>query len=353
MVQRGPYFIQDAFTFDDVLILPGYSEIESRSTISLDTKFLGMDLRLPIISANMDYVTEADMAIAMLRAGGFYILHRFLSGARYQQELSVLYSEYEAARTPKSISVGTRDLAESLGKVRMAQASGKSGVIVTVDVAHGHHKKVAETTKALQYEGFDKIIAGNVATADGYMFLADLGVQAIKVGIGPGSVCTTREVTGVGVPQLSAIMDCAKAQRGYDIPIIADGGIKNSGDIVKALAAGADLVMLGSLLAGTTEAPGEAIIDAQGGRWKPYRGQSIFGVNESKYTPEGIEGYVRQRGPVADVLRHLAGGIRSGLSYVGANNLDELRAKAHFVKVSQATHIESKTRISTAEVLGR
>jgi IMP dehydrogenase len=221
-------------------------------------------------------------------------------------------------------------------------------IIVTVDVAHGHHDKVAATIKQLRNEGFEKIIAGNVATYDGYVYLMDAGANAIKVGIGPGSVCTTREVTGVGVPQLSAIMDCVEAQQAWaGPPIIADGGIKNSGDIVKALAAGADMVMLGSLLAGTAEAPGETVIDSQGTRWRPYRGQSIFGVNESKYTPEGIEGWVKERGPVADVLKHLAGGIRSGLSYVGANNLDELRMKANFVQVSHSTHIESKTRIPT------
>lgn len=339
--------MKHALTFDDVLIQPGYSEINSRSEISLDTNFLGYDLKLPIISANMDYVTEAEMALAMLDSGGFYILHRFLDEAK------LIIESFRLAwcESLVSISIGTRDIEAEVEKAdtirqHLMYNSVHTDIVVTVDVAHGQHLKVARTITRLRDKGFEKIIAGNVATADGYLFLTNAGADAIKVGIGPGSVCTTREVTGIGVPQLTAIMDCVEAQQAWGgPPIIADGGIKNSGDIVKALAAGADMVMLGSLLAGTNEAPGEVRIDPNGNRWKPYRGQSIFGVNDTKYTKEGIEGWVKEKGPVSEVLRKLAGGMRSGLSYVGARNLDELRAKATFVEVSQSTHIESGTRI--------
>jgi len=341
-----------ALTFDDVLILPAVSAIESRSTISLDTTFLGYNLKLPIISANMDYVTEADMAVAMCDSGGFYVLHRFLSDTKFTKQVRALasfryaYTDNKLVPIPISISIGIRDMKYELIRVADAREIADEEITVTIDVAHGHHTKVASLIQELKYQGYPRVIAGNVATAAGYQFLMDAGADAIKVGIGPGSVCTTREVTGVGVPQLTAIMDCVEAQQAWNgPPIIADGGIKNSGDIVKALAAGADMVMLGSLLAGTNEAPGEVRVDPQGNRWHPYRGQSIFGVNETKYTPEGIEGWVKNKGSVSDVLRKLSGGIRSGLSYVGANNIAELRNKANFVEVSHATHLESGTRI--------
>jgi len=320
-----------SLSFDDVLIEPSYSDIESRSEIDISTPFLGWHLSLPIISANMDYITGGDMAVAMMRAGGFYILHRFHDSL---EDAGRDYTIIINNGLPISLSVGVR---EELGNYRSAYC-------VTIDVAHGHHQKVADRIKELKDQGVRHVIAGNVATAQGAAFLARAGADAIKVGIGPGSVCTTREVTGVGVPQLSAIMDCARAT---DTPIIADGGIKNSGDIVKAIAAGADVVMIGSLLAGTNEAPGDVRIDPNGVRWKPYRGQSIFGANASHYTPEGVEGWVREKGPVADVLRSLAGGIRSGLSYVGARNLKELRERANFIQVTQATHLESGIRVQT------
>jgi IMP dehydrogenase len=326
--------MQPLLSFDDVLIAPRYSEIDSRALIDISTSFLGLDLKLPIISANMDYVTESAMANAMLGAGGFYVTHRFYTDA------GMRYRDWENISGPLSISVGAREDELLLSTLYLDNPPP----YITIDVAHGHHKKVADRIKELKALG-SKIIAGNVATTDGARYLEDAGADAIKVGIGPGSVCTTREVTGVGVPQLAAIINCSNA---VDVPIIADGGIKNSGDIVKALAAGADVVMIGSLLAGTNEAPGEIRVSPDGQRWKPYRGQSIFGANASHYTPEGVEGWVKERGPVADILHQLAGGIRSGLSYVGARNLSELRLKATFVQVTQATHLESGIRVQTS-----
>lgn len=335
-----------ALTFDDVLIVPSYSDIESRNQVSLSQNFLGLSLDLPIISANMDYITASEMGIAMLKAGGFYIYHRFI-------DFDFLVSDLHAINNHSKIvsfSIGTRDIEAEIEKTEaIVSAFPHSKIFVTVDVAHGHHSKVVEVVKKLKSDYADtiKIIAGNVATAAGFRTLALAGADAIKVGIGPGSVCTTRTVTGVGFPQLTAIDNCSSIAREMEVQLIADGGIKNSGDIVKALAAGADVVMVGSLLSGTNECPGEVRIDTKGKRWRPYRGQSIFGTNDTKYTKEGIEGWVQEKGPVADVLRQLAGGMRSGLSYVGARNLEELRANAIFVEVSPHTALETHTRITT------
>lgn len=352
-------------TFEDVLLEPGYSDIASRADIDISQEFLGYDLKLPIISANMDYVTEEHMAIAMMANQGFYVLHRFMSDKELYNKAIKLYDTLGVA----SFSVGVRDPEAEFKKIStLSSALSIGALVVTVDVAHGHHQRVADMVKRLKDLGVPRVIAGNAATVDGYVFLEQAGADAIKVGIGPGAVCTTREVTGVGVPQLSAIMDIAR-HRGYSPswteqdmagttyriygdpvkspPIIADGGMKNSGDIVKALAAGADMVMLGSLLAGTDEAPGEQRVDMHGTIWRPYRGQSIFGVNSSHYTPEGVEGWVQAKGPVKGVLEQLGAGIRSGCSYVGARNLSELREKAKFIQVTQAGYqIESAVRVT-------
>lgn len=349
--------MRTALTFEDVLLVPQYSDIPSRADIDLSTRFLGMDFKLPIISANMDYVTEYAMATAMYDNGGFYIHHRFLSD--YD-----LYKTFDSdlGTFPISVSVGVRDPEQELGKVQylaLEWGRGYDHIVVTVDVAHGHHARVADMINRLREIGVQRIIAGNVATAEGYRFLAQAGADAVKVGIGPGSVCTTREVAGVGVPQISALMDIARLRaeeplnlsatgelNPYGPPVIADGGMKSSGDIVKALAAGANMVMLGSLLAGTKEAPGERRVGLDGRTYKRYRGQSIFGVNASHYTPEGIEGWVEEKEDVATVLARLGAGIRSGLSYIGARNLTELREKAEFVQITQAGYmIEGATRV--------
>lgn len=343
-------------TFEDVLLSPGYSDIASRTDIDISQEFLGHNYRLPIISANMDYVTEDRMAIAMTANRGFYVLHRFMSDFDMYKMTTKLYDTLGIM----SISIGVRDEEREFGKAAYLAGISKQALTVTVDVAHGHSQKVADMIKRLKDFGVSRVIAGNVATPEGYEFLEEAGADAIKVGIGPGAVCTTREVTGVGVPQLSAIMNIDKQCRipvyegitgrlrmKLGPPIIADGGMKNSGDIVKALAAGADMVMLGSLLAGTDEAPGEQRLDRHGIVWRPYRGQSIFGVNASHYTPEGVEGWVKAKGPVKGVLDRLAAGIRSGCSYVGARNLTELREKAKFVQITQAGYqIESAVRVT-------
>lgn len=334
---------EEYFTFDDVLILPSYSEIQTRESISTATSFLGLKLDIPIISSNMDYVTGPKMAIAMYEAGGLGILHRFMS---WNDQLDAL-SDMKSARVPVAFSVGVRE--GEAEKLTDAVAISHD-LIVCIDVAHGEHKRVVDMVKWMTRYTGTKIIAGNVATRNGFIRLAQAGAHAVKVGIGPGSICTTREVTGVGVPQLSAIMNVAKQRDHSHLPnvaIIADGGIKNSGDIVKALAAGADVVMLGSLLAGSSECPVETIETPDGHKLKPYRGQSIFGTNGLRYTPEGISGFVDEKGPVAGVLKQLRGGLRSGMSYVGAQNLEELRENAEFIRVSNGTHKETSTRVRT------
>src|SRR5260221_2835072 len=257
-------------TFDDVLLEPGYSDIISRESISTDVGFLGLKLTIPIISSNMDFVTGSRMANAMWEAGGLGIIHRFCPWDAQGDNMA-------KARGVVTLSVGTRDIKESISRLyALDWYSTNIGIpaIVCVDVAHGHHEKVKILIGEIKnkYQDSIKIIAGNVATTEGARFLAEAGADAIKVGIGPGSVCTTRIVTGVGVPQLSAIASTAKTWfNGKRIPIIADGGIRNSGDIVKALASGADVVMLGSLLAGTTECPGEVIETGDGRKLRRYR----------------------------------------------------------------------------------
>jgi IMP dehydrogenase len=225
--------------------------------------------------------------------------------------------------------------------------------MIVMDTAHGHSKGVLETVHALRKQYPDLVIvAGNVATGEGTRDLIEAGASVVKVGIGPGSICTTRIVAGIGVPQITAIYDCATVARQYGVPIIADGGIRYSGDIVKALAAGADAVMLGSLFAGTEEAPGETEI-YQGRRFKVYRGMGSIGAmqagskdryfqeNEQKLVPEGIEGRVPYKGPLADTVYQLIGGLRAGMGYCGAKTLKDLKEKTQFIRITNASLRES------------
>jgi IMP dehydrogenase len=329
-----------AITFDDVLVSPAYSEIESRETIDTGTDFLGLHLNIPIISANMDYITGPVMLKAMYEAGGMGILHRF---APWEEQLSWM-TDLDKDNIPFFFSVGIRDLDES--KDRIAQAESLPNCIgVCIDVAHGHHKKVGELVSATkkEYQEF-KIIAGNIATPEGANYLIDNGTDAIKVGIGAGSVCTTRLVAGVGIPQLTAIIEVSYNQS-KPTPIIADGGIRNSADLFKALVAGATVVMVGSVVAGTTECPSPVVIGTDNRKYRPFRGQSIFGTNGDRYVKEGIEGYVEDKGPVKEVLRNIQAGLRSGMSYIGATNISEIREKGRFVPVSYHTQAENHTRI--------
>lgn len=333
--------MNSGITFDDVLIVPGFSDIETRQDIDTSVGFLGRTLTIPIISANMDYVTGLDMVAAMYSAGGMGILHRF---ADHQDQIEWT-QKLNAQKIPFWMSVGIRSIAAEVDWVEVTSMMLPFLEGVCIDVAQGHHAKVATLIKAIKNVTNIKVIAGNIATAEGARYLVDAGADAIKVGIGAGAVCTTRTVAGVGVPQLSAILDVAEADLG--VPIIADGGIRGSADIAKALIAGATTVMVGSILAGADECPTPILRGADGLAYKAYRGQSIFGSNGERYVAEGIEGYVPVKGPVAGILRNLQAGLRSSMSYVGAHNIKELQLKGKFTLVSGNTQHENSTRVRT------
>ncbi len=462
-------------TFDDVLLVPGESEVLPHEA-DLSTRLArGIDLAVPLVSAAMDTVTESRLAIALARAGGIGVIHRNLpiddqasevdrvkrsqSGmivnpvtlgpeamvtdaldlmARYhisgvpivegagrlvglltnrdlrfiedvnqpiaqvmrqpplitapvgttlEEAKSILWKHrieklpivddsgvLEGLITIKDITKQTEHpLAtyDDQGRLRVAAAVGvgadalpraerlvAAGVdVIVVDTAHGHNRGVLDVVKEIKGHWDVAVAAGNVATGEAVEALASVGADAVKVGVGPGSICTTRVVAGVGVPQMTAIHDCASAAARYDLPIIADGGIQHSGDIAKALAAGADTVMLGSLFAGVDESPGEVVLD-QGERYKEYRGMGSMGAMKSrsyskdryfqddvidtdKLVPEGIEGRTPYKGPVANVLHQLTGGLRAAMGYCGTATVAELQAKARFVRITSAGLRES------------
>lgn len=465
-------FLGEALTFDDVLLVPSYSEVVPRE-ISVNTYLTEkIQLNIPILSAAMDTVTEARMAIAMAREGGLGIIHRNLPILKQAEEVDkVKRSEHgmitdpiylypyqtvgEALSLMAKYHISGLPIIEDNGKLagiitnrdlrfetdmnkKVSEVMTKENLIVAefgitidsakdilqkykieklpivdknfhlkglitikdiqkmkqypnsakdergrllvgaaigvgqeamerakalleaevdvivVDTAHGHSKRVLETLRELKKICKDNIviIAGNVATYDGTKALIEAGANVVKVGIGPGAICTTRVIAGVGVPQLTAILDCARAGREYNIPIVADGGIKYSGDIVKALASGAHAVMIGSLLAGTEESPGEIEI-YQGRSFKVYRGMGslsamkegsgdrYFQEGSDKIVPEGIEGRVPYRGPVSEVLFQLVGGLKAGMGYCGVRDLEELRTKTKFIKITNAGLRES------------
>lgn len=324
---RGIGMIAKGLTFDDVLLVPGYNHIESRKDVSTNVRLGSYHFSLPIISANMDTITGVEMAQAIGSLGGLPILYRPMGGD------TVVDDYREATRLPLvvgvSIGVNARD-------VERLYAAGAR--IFCLDVAHAHSKLVGKTAKALRAYPYIFLIIGNVATYAAADYLASVGADAVKVGIGAGSVCTTREKTGFGVPQLSAIMDCSRV----GIPIIADGGMRHPGDIVKALAAGASMVMLGGMLAGTDEARGKQV----------YRGmasaeaqEDYFGAIADWRTAEGITIDVPQRGPVENVIKDIEGGLRSGLTYAGVRNIEELHHKATFIEVTNSSMIEGGTTL--------
>lgn len=320
-----------AFTYDDVIIVPNKSDMKSRRDPDLSaqlTKTKKMDL--PFISANMDTITEAPMAIAMAQQGGFGIVHRFMS---IEEQVEQIKKVKEAGAPCLGASIGVSS--ESQERARALVDVGVS--ILTIDIAHGHSVQMLETIAWLKKEFHDvEVIAGNVATPQGTLDLIEAGADAIKVGIGPGSMCTTRMITGCGVPQMTAVALCAATASRYQVPVIADGGIKTSGDIVKALAVGASTVMLGSILAGTIETPG--II--RNGR-KQYRGMASRAAQESwrggvptGMAPEGEATSVFIKGHVSDVIAELAGGLRSGMTYINASRLAEIPEKSLFLEMS-------------------
>ena len=464
-------FLGDALTFDDVLLVPGPSEVLPNQVDTTTNLTKKIKLNIPMMSAGMDTVTESQMAIAMARQGGIGIIHKnmpieeqarqvdvvkrsehgvitdpfylhpenilqdaldimnnyrisgvpivdkdmYLKGiltnrdVRFQDDVNVKIDDImtkenltlgyeginmkEAIKLMESAKVEKLPIVDSDNKLKglitikdiekskqypnsardennrllvgaavgitndifdRVEALVKANVdVITVDTAHGHSKNVVSAIKDLKEKYPDlQIIAGNIATAEAAHDLIEAGADAIKVGIGPGSICTTRVVTGIGVPQITAIINCVEEAKKYDIPVIADGGIKYSGDITKALACGASVIMAGSLFAGTEESPGETIL-FEGRQYKEYRGMGslaamkdgsgdrYFQTNTKKYVPEGVEGRVDYKGPVGEVVYQLLGGLKSGMGYVGSKDLKELYEKAKFVKISPASLIEN------------
>ncbi len=337
---------QEGLTFDDVLLVPAWSEVLPRE-VSLKTRFSkNIALDIPIASAAMDTVTEAPMAIALAKEGGIGVLHKNMS------------SESQAAEVAKvkaagfKVAAGVGITADAVDRASKLVEAGVDAIVL--DSAHGHSKGVVNALKKVK-RAFPKVdvVVGNVATAEGTRCLIDAGADAVKVGIGPGSICTTRVVAGVGVPQLSAIFDCAEEAAKSGVPVIADGGLRYSGDIVKALAAGASTVMCGSILAGADETPGDVIEDFKNGKkFKVYRGMGSIDAMEAgsrdryfqtgamKLVPEGIVGKVPYKGPVGDILYQLIGGLRSGMGYCGAHTIEELW-NASFVRITSNGVIEN------------
>jgi len=336
-----------AFAYDDVLLKPQYSDIESRSEIDISTDLgNGLVLQCPILSSPMDTVTSTTMAIAMAESGAAAIIHRY----------STLNGQCSAIRRTVDLRNTSGPIGAAIGVTgdyldRAVAAVNAGATFLCVDVAHGHHKLMKKAICQLRdILGDDiHIMAGNIATLEGINDLADWGADSVRCNIGGGSICSTRVQTGHGVPGLQTIFDCAQTDR--DVSIIADGGIKNAGDMVKALAAGADAVMCGSLLAGTAEAPGEVYRENDGTAWKSYRGMASKEAQtewRGNYASlEGIASRVPYQGKVKDVLEELSRGIRSGFSYSGARSLEELQAKAQFIVQTSSGLSESQTHILT------
>ena len=326
-------------TFDDVLLVPCKSEVRSRRDPSLKSKLTKkIEIETPIISANMDTITESDMAAAMSSLGGVGILHRFMSTDEQVKEVLKLKD--------KGVSILAASIGVNDEDRERAKALLKAGVnLLTIDIAHGHSIQMLETMKWIKdFSPTTEVIAGNVATPEATIEMIEAGADAVKVGIGPGSMCTTRIITGCGMPQLTAIALCAEAAERFKVPIIADGGMRTSGDLVKAFAAGASTIMLGSMLAGTIETPGEI----KHGR-KLYRGMASRSAQTSwrggvpqGMAPEGESTQVSVKGHVKDVIGEVTGGIRSGMSYLNATAISEIREKARFIEMSASGIHESR-----------
>jgi len=340
-------------TFDDVLLLPGPSEVVPSEVETGTWLTRKIKLEIPLVSSAMDTVTESQMAIALAKAGGIGIIHRNLA------------IDEQVVHVKLAKNVGLVGAAVGVGEdgFKRAQALIDADVdVVVVDTAHGHHRAVLEAIERVKkFSPETQVIGGNVATRSGAQALINAGADGVKVGVGPGSICTTRVVAGVGVPQVTAIMETNKACSKAGVPLIADGGLQYSGDIVKAIVAGANTVMLGSLFAGCDESPSE-LIEIDGAKYKVYRGMGSLGamqnrgeqksyskdrymqddvLSEDKLVPEGIEGKIKYRGPVSSVIHQLVGGLRSGMGYAGAPDIDSLRREGQLIQITSAGLNES------------
>ena len=341
--------IKEALTFDDVTLAPRYSEVLP-SDVDTSIKLTdNIRLKVPLISSAMDTVTESKMCIAIAKAGGIGVIHRNLDIKKQIVEIRKVKKQNFLVGAAVGAGLNEFDRAKNVLKENID--------LIVVDTAHGHTKKVAEIIKKIKKIKPKKtaLCAGNIATPEAAKFLIKLGVDIIKVGIGPGSICTTRLVAGIGVPQLSAILNVRNGLSKRKAVIIADGGIKFSGDIAKALSAGADAVMIGSLFAGTDEAPGK-IVKRDGKLFKSFRGMGSIGAmnkgsadryfqkkqnDSSKYVPEGVEGFIKYKGSVSKIIYKLVGGLRSSMGYLGCKQIKNLKNKPKFVKITKAGFYES------------
>lgn len=350
-----------ALTFDDVLLVPAYSEVLPREVSTKASFTRNISLNIPIVSAAMDTVSEKAMAIMLARKGGISVVHKNMSiEAQARQIREVKEYPAEGDKIPcldaegrLRVAAGVGITTDVLDRVTALVEAGVDAIVL--DSAHGDSHGVVEALRKIKavYPELDTVV-GNIATAEAAVRLIEAGADSLKVGIGPGSICTTRIIAGVGVPQISAIYDVAKAAEGSGVPVIADGGLRYSGDIVKALAAGGDSVMIGSMFASTDEAPGE-IFEENGRKFKSYRGMGSVDAMKAgsrdryfqdgedstkKLVPEGVVARVPYKGSVADIIYQLVGGIRSGMGYCGAADIDALHS-ARFVRITANGLVEN------------
>jgi IMP dehydrogenase len=350
--------IKEALTFDDVLLMPRYSSVlPSDTNLNID---LGSNLKLkiPFLSSAMDTITESNMAIAIAQNGGLGIIHRNLS-------INEQFKEIKKVKNKNLIvgaAVGTAN--EDLVRTKSILDAGVD--LIVIDTAHGHSEKVIKIlSKIKKIRSKIPICVGNIASGEAALKLYNEGADILKVGIGPGSICTTRIIAGIGVPQITAVLEVKKILKNKKIKIISDGGIKFSGDIVKALAAGADAIMMGSIFAGTDETPGKKF-KFKGKFYKTYRGMGSIGAmsagssnryfqknykDKSKFVPEGVEARVPYKGSVDEILYQLQGGLRSSMGYIGAKMIKEITKKAKFIKITKAGFYESM--VHSVETIGK
>lgn len=331
------------YSFNDVLIVPKYNKIASRREVNFQTQVTkNYSIDIPIIAANMDTICESEMATALGKMGGLGVIHRFLSINEQVKEIK----KVQKHKLITAAAVGVKDIEERV------EALVKAGVnILVLDVAHGHSKRAGKTLDYIKehYPQVD-VMVGNIATKDAAEYFISKKADAIKVGIGPGAMCTTRIMTGAGIPQITAIMDVYEASQNR-VPICADGGIKCPGDVVKAIGAGANTIMMGSLLAGTKESPGK-IITKDRKKFKEHRGMASYLATIKKLKMDGkkvdkdvhVEGEMMlapYQGPIAPIINKFLGGLASGMTYTGSKMIDNLRGKADFIEISPAGYNES------------
>jgi len=335
--------IGKGYSYDDVLIVPKYNKVLSRKDVNLKTRVTrNHSIDIPILASNMDTVCESIMAIALGKLGGLGVLHRFMTIEQQADEVKKVKAENLLC----AAAIGVKDVEERAEALVNAKVD-----ILVIDIAHGHSKYAGKTLDYLKekYPNVD-IMAGNIATKDAAEYFLSKGADAVKVGIGPGSLCTTRIKTGAGIPQITAIMDVYEAIKG-EIPICADAGIRRPSDVVKAIGAGAENIMSGSMFAGTDEAPGE-IIEENGKKFKIYRGSASYDVSLKKKELDGekdkeiisVEGekiLVPCKGPIEPIIRDYLGSLASGMTYIGAKEIKDLVGKADFIEISSAGFEES------------